>query len=203
MLVCNIHKSFDIGCRRFQIFNLLLYYRKSLGDLSLLGVVTVGEHTELIIRDLAENIVLIESPEQSVQLVVALFETRRFYHSCVQLSAVFRRAFLIYKADKLTGLGTCVVGDSDLLARISCVSFVEQILERSKLISFRVERVEVVVDGDIANTEAWEYQLGVLTDLDIVSAESREVFRNERCYLTLLHQLSLRVYRAKVKQAIL
>ncbi len=49
-----------------SILNLLLYYRKSLGNFSLLGVITVGEHTELFIGDLTENIVLIESPEQSV-----------------------------------------------------------------------------------------------------------------------------------------
>ena len=66
---------------------------------------------ELLVSNLAENIVLVESPEQSVQLIILLFKTRKLHHFCIQLSAVFRRAFLIYKADKVTGLCASVLGD--------------------------------------------------------------------------------------------
>ena len=93
------------------------------------------------------------------------------------------------RSDSLSSLRFRFHNGSDLLARISCVPLVEQILERCKLVAFRVERVEVVVDSDIANIKAWEYQLGILTDLYIVSAESGEVFCDERCHLALLHQL--------------
>ena len=47
----------------FQLPNFLFEYRQSLGNLSLFGIVNVEEHTELFVGDLAENIVLIESPE--------------------------------------------------------------------------------------------------------------------------------------------
>ena len=54
-------------------------------------------------------------------------------------------------ADTLTAFGFGFYNGTDLLARIPCKPFVEEILERRKLVSLAVKRIVVVIDSDIPN----------------------------------------------------
>ena len=75
----------------------------------------------------------------------------------------------------------------------------EKVLKRCKLVALIVERIEIVIDGDIPNLPAWEQHFGVLTDLDIVSTETGQVLGDQRCHLALLHHFkqTLEVWAVK------
>ena len=75
-------------------------------------------------------------------------------------------------ADTLTALSLSLEYRTYFLARISREPFVEQILEWSKLVSILVQGIKLIVDCDISHVVPREYKLGVVSDLNVVSAES-------------------------------
>ena len=74
-------------------------------------------------------------------------------------------------ADTLTAFCFGFHNGTDLLARIPCEPFVEEILERRELVAFALKRIIIVVDGDIPHVPSREQHLGIVTDFDIVSAK--------------------------------
>jgi len=81
-------------------------------------------------------------------------------------------------ADTLATFGFGFDYGTYLLTGVTCVPLVKKVLKRRKLVALCVERIEVLIDGNIPNSKAWEYQLRILTDLNIVSAETGEIFGN-------------------------
>ena len=77
-----------------------------------------------------------------------------------------------YRAHTLATFGFSLDHGTYLLTGISCVPLVKKVLKRCKLIALAVKRIIIIVDGDIPNIPAWKEHLGVLANLDIVSAET-------------------------------
>ena len=72
----------------------------------------------------------------------------------------------------LTSLSFRFENSANFLACITGVPFVEQILERCQLVIIAEQRVVIIVDSDIPDTISRKYELGVVADLDIISAET-------------------------------
>ena len=88
-----------------------------------------------------------------------------------------------------TALGFCFEYSADFLACVAGIPLVEQILERRKLVVIAEQRVIVIVDGDIPDAVSREDKLGIVADLDIVSAESGQVFGDNDSDLARFNQL--------------
>lgn len=52
---------------------------------------------------------------------------------------------------------------SYLLAGVTCVPLVKKVLKRRKLVTLCVERIVIIVDGNITNSKPWECDLRVLS----------------------------------------
>ena len=81
---------------------------------------------------------------------ILVHEQMAFYVGILSIS-VWR-----YRAHTLATLGFSLDHGSYLLAGIPCVPLIEKVLKRCKLIALVVERIIIIVDGDIPNLPSWE-----------------------------------------------
>ncbi len=65
----------------------------------------------------------------------------------------------------------CVHGSLDLFAGLAGVHLIQDVQERGKL-AFSVERVHIVIDGNVAYTLAGEIDVRVLSGQDVVSSQT-------------------------------
>ena len=88
-------------------------------------------------------------------------------------------------------LSACGFGLQDcpnLLAGIPRVPLVEEIFEGRKLVSIQIIRVKSVVDGDISDAKTGEQHLRILADLDVISTETGQIFRDDDANLACVSQ---------------
>ena len=105
----------------------------------------------------------------------------------VLLQGILHIAVWDLGADTLATFSFRLDHGSYLLAGVTCVPLVKKVLKRRKLVALGIERIVIIVDGNIANSKPWECDLRVMSDLNIVSAETGEVFGNQRTDLSFFH----------------
>ena len=84
-------------------------------------------------------------------------------------------------------LGFC--HGSDFSAGVTGIKLIEPILDACKIIIHAVEirRIEIVIDGDIANTQLRECEIGIEIGVCRVSAKTGEVFGDTVCHSSCFH----------------
>ena len=89
-------------------------------------------------------------------------------------------------------LTLCLEYSMDLLRRIPGIPVIKNVLESHRLI-LALESIHVIIDSDIADIIVREYDLNVLTGFQVVSAESAQIFGNDRshfvCFNICHHRL--------------
>ena len=98
----------------------------------------------------------------------------------VPLQGILQIAVWDLGADTLATFGFSLYYGSYLLTGVTCVPLVEKVLKRRKLVAIAIERIEIVIDGNITNSKPWECDFCVMSDLNIVSSKTGEVFGNQR-----------------------
>ena len=78
ILACERHEPFHIDCSGLKPFNFGFELFQPFDSRFLFSVIAIRQHPELLICDLAEYIVLIQSFEQQVQLLVPLCQLTLF-----------------------------------------------------------------------------------------------------------------------------
>ncbi len=87
---------------------------------------------------------------------------------------------------------------SDLLAGLSCLHFIEDVEKRGHL-TFTLRRVNIVVDGDVANAFAGKVDFCVLPRQDVVASKTGKVFRDDAVDLAVLNVLNHSLERGTVE----
>ena len=73
-----------------------------------------------------------------------------------------------------------------LLAGLAGMHLVQNAQERSQL-AFAIQRVHIVVDGNVAHTLAGEVEVRVLAGHDVVTSESGQILRDDAVDLAILN----------------
>lgn len=101
---------------------------------------------------------------------------------------IFEIAIRWIGTQRLTRFALGLEHRSDLLAGVLGVPFVDDIEERGKIAVLLIGTVYAVVDGDEADISAGQNYLGVVTHLEVISAQSAHVLDNDSANLTLVHK---------------
>ena len=89
--------------------------------------------------------------------------------------------------DKVSAPPLCLHSGTDLSGNILCVGIVHQVLQgcRQLVRSVDTAAVIIVVDRNETNAQKWEYPFQIITGLNIVTAQSRQILRNDAVDLAL------------------
>ena len=93
------------------------------------------------------------------------------------------------QAKGITGISAQLLGASDFPADVFRIPFVHDIAERGEII-FSLFAVYAIVDGDKTNVMIREKSIGIIAYLQIVPAEPRHIFYNNRSNITGLDVLN-------------
>ena len=96
----------------------------------------------------------------------------------VLLQGILHIAVWDLGADTLATFGFSLDNGSYLLTGVTCIPLVKKVLKRCKLVALGIKGILIIVVGNITNSKPWERDLRVMSDLNIVSAETGEVFGN-------------------------
>ena len=87
----------------------------------------------------------------------------------------------------LTRISLCFEDAADLFTRILCIPLIYDIPKRSKIIVCLIFTVYVVIDRYKAYIPLRQHNFGIIPDHDIISAETRHIFNNDRTYKSIVH----------------
>ena len=90
--------------------------------------------------------------------------------------------------DALAPLGFCLLDRADLLGGVARVKLVEPVAQRRELVILP-RRVNAVVDGDIADVVLREDDLDELAGFQVITAQARQVLRDDSSHMARLHLL--------------
>lgn len=101
---------------------------------------------------------------------------------------VFEVAIRRIGTQRFAGFTLCLEHRTDFLTGVLGVPFVDDIKKRSKIAVLLIGAVHAVVDGNESNICAGQHHLGVVTYLEVVSAQSAHVLYDDRTDLALVHK---------------
>ena len=87
----------------------------------------------------------------------------------------------------LPALGLRPLHRPDLPAGVPHEPLVEQVLKGHQVVALGILRVHVVIDGDVAHPKLWEPFLDVETGMQLVAAQTAEIFGDDDPDLPILH----------------